>query len=73
MLKKKYAGVGYGVFKNDLVAVAIDSLTPVKRRYEEIRRSSELKDVLEEGAERANVIAVRTMARVKEFFGLGIG
>jgi hypothetical protein len=45
----------------------------VKKRYEDIRGSGELRAALKDGAERANDIAARTMSRVKGFFGLGIG
>ncbi|MDR0569718.1 MAG: tryptophan--tRNA ligase [Clostridiales Family XIII bacterium] len=70
-VERKYEGVGYGAFKNDLAEVAIDALTPIKKRFDEIRPSEELKAVLRDGAERANEIAARTMARVKGYFGLG--
>ena len=70
-LEKKYEGKGYGDFKKDLVEVTVEALAPIKARYEEIRHSQELLDVLEEGAQKAEAIAKRTMARVKENFGLG--
>lgn len=70
-LEKKYEGKGYGDFKKDLVEVTVNALAPIKARYEEIRHSQELLDVLEEGAKKADAIAKKTMARVKENFGLG--
>jgi tryptophanyl-tRNA synthetase len=70
-IEKKYESVGYGAFKKELAELAVDALAPIRARYEEIRRSDALRDALADGAERANAIAVRTMARVKEFFGLG--
>lgn len=70
-LEKKYEGKGYGDFKKDLVEVTVNALAPIKARYEEIRHSQELLDVLEEGAKKADEIAKKTMARVKENFGLG--
>jgi tryptophanyl-tRNA synthetase len=72
-IEKKYEGVGYGAFKKELAELTADALAPVKKRYEDIRGSEELRTALKDGAERANAIAARTMARVKEFFGLGIG
>lgn len=56
----------------DLVQVTIDALKPIKERYEEIRHSDYLIEVLKDGAERADAIAKKTMARVKENFGLGL-
>ena len=72
-LVAKYDGQGYGTLKKDLVEVTVNALTPVQERYKEIRNSQELIDVLKDGAERANAIAEKTMKRVKDRFGLGIG
>lgn len=71
-LEKKYEGSGYGTFKKDLVEVTVDSLAPIKARYDEIRQAGELYDIMKDGAERASIIAEKTMKRVKERFGLGI-
>lgn len=71
-LEKKYEGSGYGDFKKDLVEVTTQALAPIKARFDEIRESDELIKILKDGAERANVIAEKTMKRVKENFGLGL-
>lgn len=71
-IEKKYEGCGYGDFKKDLVQVTTDALMPIKERFNEIRESEELIQVLKDGAERASAIAEKTMKRVKENFGLGI-
>ena len=70
-LEQDYEGQGYGTLKKDLVEVTIAALRPIKERYQEIRFSGELDDALADGAERARAIAEKTMARVKERFGLG--
>ena len=70
-IEKKYEGCGYGDFKKELVEVTVDCLAPIKERFNEIRESDELIRVLKDGAERASVIAEKTMKRVKENFGLG--
>jgi tryptophanyl-tRNA synthetase len=67
---KDYEGQGYGNFKKDLVEITVDALAPIRERYQEIRQSDELKAVLRDGAERANAIAVKTLARAKDHFGL---
>ena len=72
-LEAKYEGKGYGDFKKDLVEVTVEALAPIKARYEEIRHSEELIEILKDGAQRADAIAKKTMARVKENFGLGLG
>ena len=71
-LEAKYEGKGYGDFKKDLVEVVVEALAPIKERYEQIRHSDELIEILKDGAVRANAIAQKTMKRVKENFGLGI-
>ncbi|NLF47017.1 MAG: tryptophan--tRNA ligase [Clostridiales bacterium] len=71
-VEKTFEGKGYGDFKKELVQVTKESLTPIKEKYEEIRHSKELLDILKDGAERANTISEKTIKRVKENFGLGL-
>ena len=71
-LEAKYEGKGYGDLKKDLVEVVVEALAPIKERYEKIRHSDELIEILKDGAVRADAIAQQTMKRVKENFGLGI-
>ena len=71
-VEKTFEGKGYGDFKKELVQVTKESLTPIKEKYEEIRHSTELLDILKDGAERANTISEKTIKRVKENFGLGL-
>ena len=71
-LETKYEGKGYGDFKKDLAEVVVAALAPIKERYEQIRYSDELIEILKDGAQRADAIAQQTMKRVKENFGLGI-
>lgn len=70
-VEKLYDGRGYGDFKKELVELTIDSLRPIRERYESIRHSQELLDYLLDGAQRANEVAENTMKRVRENFGLG--
>jgi len=71
-IEKNYSGRGYGDFKKDLVEVTVEAILPIQQRYNEIRKSQDLIDVLKDGAERANAISERTINRVKEKFGLGL-
>lgn len=71
-IEKKYEGCGYGDFKKDLVQVTTEALLPIRERYNQIRYSHELLETLKDGAARARAISEKTMARVKESFGLGI-
>lgn len=72
-LETVYEGRGYGDFKKDLVEVTVNALEPIQKRYAEIRHSEELIEALNSGAERANTIAEKTMKRVRDAFGLGLG
>ena len=71
-IEKDYEGKGYGDFKKDLVEIVVNALAPIRERYEEIRHSGELIEILKDGAVRANAISEKTMARVKKNFGLGL-
>lgn len=71
-IEKKYDGCGYGDFKKGLVEVVTEALVPFQEKYAQIRNSSELIDILEDGAKRANAIAEPVLDRVKKTFGLGI-
>lgn len=71
-IEKDYEGKGYGDFKKDLVEIVVNALAPIRERYEEIRHSDELIEILKDGAVRANAISEKTMARVKKNFGLGL-
>lgn len=71
-LEKKYDGAGYGDFKKDLFVVVTEALDPIKTRFNEIRYSDELIDILKDGAGRARAIAEPVLDRVKKSFGLGL-
>ena len=71
-LEKQYENSGYGDFKKDLVEVTVDALRPIREKFNDIRNSKELVEVLKDGAERANAISQKTIKRVKENFGLGV-
>ncbi|MGL4485311.1 MAG: tryptophan--tRNA ligase [Anaerovoracaceae bacterium] len=68
----EYEGCGYGDFKKEIVSATQDALAPIKKNFDEIRETEELKNILRDGAEKANAIAEVTMKRVKQNFGLGI-
>jgi tryptophanyl-tRNA synthetase len=71
-VEKRYSSQGYGSLKKDLVEITVDALAPIKSRFDEIRHTSELIEILKDGAERAEVIAEKTMKRVREKVGLGV-
>lgn len=66
-----FQGCGYGDFKKELVAITQEAMAPIKKNFNEIRETEELKNILRDGAERAGAIAEKTLKRVKNNFGLG--
>lgn len=70
-LESKYDGKGYGDFKKDLVVVVTEALKPIQEKFNEIRESEELKEILIDGAKRANAISEKTVKRVKNTVGFG--
>jgi len=70
-LVKKYEGIGYGGFKQSVAAAVIEHLTPIQERFYNLVESSELDNILDEGAEKANAIASATLQRMEQAMGLG--
>ncbi|MBE3569387.1 MAG: tryptophan--tRNA ligase [Bacillales bacterium] len=70
-LEEKYAGKGYGEFKQDLAEVIIKELTPIQQRYAELIDSEELDEILDRGAEKANYEASKMLQKMKNAMGLG--
>lgn len=70
-LEQKYEGKGYGEFKQEVANAVIDVLKPIQERYAELIDSEQLDDILDEGAEKASIIANKTLAKAKKAMGLG--
>lgn len=66
----EFAGQGYGNFKGSLAELAVSVLEPIQDRYEKLLVSSELDDILHDGAKRASAIAEKTLDRVEKSVGL---
>ena len=70
-IERRYEGKGYADFKADLAEVVVDALTPIQARIAELEADkSHTLEVLRAGAERAEAIAERTLAKVRERVGL---
>jgi tryptophanyl-tRNA synthetase len=72
-VEKEFAGAsGYAEFKQAVGEAAVDCLTPVRERYEEIRPDRRaLEGILAEGAGKARAIASETLAAARERMGIG--
>lgn len=66
---ERYEGKMYGPFKKELAEVVVSVIEPLQTRYNEIRESGELTDVLETSARRAEEVAQQTLDAVKERMG----
>ena len=70
-LEERFAGAGYGDFKKALAEVVVDSLEPIRTRYDELMGDkAELESLLRQGAERAASVANATLAEVRRRIGL---
>jgi tryptophanyl-tRNA synthetase len=66
----KYAGKGYGDLKKDLAEVVVDYVTPFREKtFEVLEDRAYLDGVLQQGAEKAGVVARKTLADVYERVG----
>jgi tryptophanyl-tRNA synthetase len=67
----RYAGRGYADFKSDLGEVVVEALAPFQARMRELEADPAFTlGVLKTGAERAEAIAARTLAKVHERLGI---
>lgn len=67
---KKYEGVGYGVFKEELAEIVVDGLKPIRSRFKEIRQDKTyLEEILKAGDEKVERLAERTMRKVRRKVG----
>ena len=70
-IERRYEGKGYADFKADLAEVVVESLAPIQARIRELEADkSYTLEALRTGAERAEAIAGRTLAKVRERVGL---
>lgn len=70
-LESYYEGKGYGDFKGDLAEVVVKALEPIQTRYYDLIETDKLDDILDEGAERANRVAMKTLVKIENAMGLG--
>ncbi|MFK9095290.1 tryptophan--tRNA ligase [Bacillus salipaludis] len=70
-LELMYAGKGYGDFKGDLAEVVANFFIPIQEKYHNLMESSELDDILDRGAEKANLVANKTLKKMENAMGLG--
>ena len=71
-LEEKYAGVGYGEFKQDLAKLVVHTLKPLQHTHDQLMAdgNDKIDKALEHGWWRASELANAKLAQVKEVLGL---
>jgi tryptophanyl-tRNA synthetase len=70
-IETRYEGRGYSDFKAELAEVVVEALAPIQARIRELEADkSYTLEVLKTGAERAEALAERTLAKARERIGL---
>lgn len=70
-IEAMYEGKGYGDFKADTAKVVAEALAPIQERYYELIDSSELDDILDQGADKANATANKMLRKMRNAMGIG--
>lgn len=70
-LEQEYVGRGYGEFKKDVAEAVVNMLEPIQKRYNELLNSDEIDHILDEGREKASMLARKMVSKVKRKMGLG--
>jgi tryptophanyl-tRNA synthetase len=69
-IESRYDGQGYGQFKQDVGEAVVELVTPIQRRYEELRSDEgELLRMLGRGADKAAAASAPTLERMYERMG----
>ncbi len=68
--EKQFVGFRYGDFKKAVADAVVEDLGAFQERYKKILESKAYVEVLKQGATKANIVANKTLKRVKEAVGL---
>lgn len=70
-IEKEFRGRGYEEFKKSLARLLVNSLEPFRKKKKELlKREVYIREILNQGAERAKIIAQSTMEKVRKKMGL---
>ncbi|MBM7565228.1 tryptophan--tRNA ligase [Paenibacillus sacheonensis] len=69
-IERRYEGIGYGPFKQDIADAVIAKLAPMQSRFNDIVESEELLSILRDGARKAAESAASTLLKAKQAMGL---
>ncbi len=69
-IEDRFSGRGYGEFKGEVAEAVVESLRPIKERYEHyLKDKAYIESVYKNGAELAGSLAVRTLSKVHKKIG----
>lgn len=69
-LEEKYKDSNYQSFKNDLADVVLETVLPIQERFNQLIKSEELDQILDEGRDYASKIAYKKIMKVYQKIGL---
>lgn len=69
-IEKEFIGKGYGDFKKKVADVVCDLLSKIQENYRKFSNPQLLDEILEDGANRAKIVANETLIRAKKALGL---
>ncbi len=70
-IEATYAGQTYQTFKTDLAELVVQTLKPIQERFAQLRTSSLVDDVLDQGAAKASDIAYKKIRKANQLMGVG--
>lgn len=69
-IEKIYKGKNYAEFKKDLAEVIIEGLSPLQKKYNELKKDEKyVKNILDNGAKKAREVASNTMEEARKKIG----
>jgi len=69
-IEKRFEGRGYGDFKHEVADAVCDLIDRIQTNYEKFKNPEVLNKILDDGAEKACVVASETLNRAKLALGL---
>jgi tryptophanyl-tRNA synthetase len=71
VIEERFIGKGYGDLKKGVLEVVDGAISPIRAKYKEITQAPDyINQILKNGAEKASVVAEKTLRLVKERLGL---
>lgn len=69
-IQEQYADSGYGQFKKDLAEVVVETLHPIQERFKELSRPGVIEEILAQGRNKAEPLALATLEKFQNRLGL---